>query len=127
MRKYNGLTGPSLRSATETWPDLQDILAVEPSEGMLEVAKTLLEGMMLTHVEIVVNPLEGFRQVQWKRLVPPDEAPRDLVMASYVLTELKDEEERTTRVRQLWNQTKEGGVLVGVCWLDFMCSDLLSS
>jgi len=33
------------RSATEVWSNIQDILAVEPSEGMLEMAKTLLEGM----------------------------------------------------------------------------------
>jgi len=69
------------------------------------------------------NLSPGFRQVQWRRLIPPDEPPRDLVMASYVLTELKDEQERLIKVRQLWNQTKEGGVLVSLslaCYRSFL-------
>lgn len=77
---------------------LQEIVAVEPSPGMMEV------GVMVVH--------EDVPNVSWKRyLLPEDETiQHDLVISAYTLSEIADEEQRMRMVKQLWRMTS--GVLV---------------
>eukprot|EP00796_Vickermania_ingenoplastis_P004357 gene4357-3169_t len=77
---------------------LQEINAIEPSPGMMEI------GTMVLHDDVP--------NVTWKRfLLPEDETiQHDLVVAAYSLSEIGDEAHRKRVVQQLWKMT--GGVLV---------------
>ncbi|KAG5500677.1 hypothetical protein JIQ42_04696 [Leishmania sp. Namibia] len=77
---------------------LQEVTAIEPSPGMMEI------GTMVLHDDIP--------NVAWKRyLLPEDEAiQHDLVVAAYSLSEVADSTSRTRLVQQLWKMTC--GVLV---------------
>ncbi|CBH17454.1 hypothetical protein, conserved [Trypanosoma brucei gambiense DAL972] len=79
---------------------LQEVTAVEPSPGMMEI------GTMVLHDDVP--------NVTWKRyLLPEDEAiQHDLVVAAYSLSEIATSENRRRIVQQLWKMTK--GVLVFV-------------
>lgn len=84
--------------ASKRLKPLQEITAIEPSPGMMEI------GTMVLHDD---NP-----QVVWKRyLLPEDETiQHDLVVAAYSLSEIGDERHRKRIVQQLWKMTR--GVLV---------------
>lgn len=89
--------GTAVWSATEVWPELDNILAVEPSEAMIDVANELCKG----------------KPVKWKRLLPTDPNERyDVVIASYVLSELPSEEERLAKINALWKHTRRGGIMI---------------
>ncbi|KAK7195759.1 Mitochondrial small ribosomal subunit Rsm22 [Novymonas esmeraldas] len=77
---------------------LQEVTAIEPSPGMMEI------GTMVLHDDVP--------NVAWKRyLLPEDEAVQhDLVVAAYSLSEVADAASRTRLVQQLWKMTR--GVLV---------------
>nr|CCC95110.1 conserved hypothetical protein [Trypanosoma congolense IL3000] len=77
---------------------LQEVTAVEPSPGMMEI------GTMVLHDDVP--------NVTWKRyLLPEDEAiQHDLVVAAYSLSEISTAENRRRVVQQLWKMTK--GVLI---------------
>lgn len=77
---------------------LQEVTAIEPSPGMMEI------GTMVLHDDVP--------NVSWKRyLLPEDEAiQHDLVVAAYSLSEVADSANRTKLVQQLWKMTR--GVLV---------------
>lgn len=77
---------------------LQEVTAIEPSPGMMEI------GTMVLHDDVP--------NVVWKRyLLPEDETiQHDLVVAAYSLSEIGDEAHRKRIVQQLWKMTR--GVLV---------------
>lgn len=77
---------------------LQEVTAIEPSPGMMEI------GTMVLHDDVP--------NVTWKRyLLPEDESiQHDLVVAAYSLSEVADSANRKRLVQQLWKMTK--GVLV---------------
>ncbi|CAJ1025530.1 Mitochondrial small ribosomal subunit Rsm22, putative [Leishmania lindenbergi] len=77
---------------------LQEVTAIEPSAGMMEI------GTMVLHDDVP--------NVAWKRyLLPEDEAiQHDLVVAAYSLSEVADSANRKRLVQQLWKMTR--GVLV---------------
>lgn len=90
---------------------LQEITAVEPSPGMMEIGT------------MVVN--SDAPHVVWKRyLLPEDETiQHDLVVAAYSLSEIGDPQHRKRVVQQLWKMT--GGVLVLVEFANLSNFDLL--
>lgn len=93
--------GTAIWSARETWPSLDNILAVEPSEAMTDLARVLCK------------PDGPSVSIHWKRLLPTDSNERyDLVVGSYVLSELPNNEERIAKIMTLWNHTRRGGILV---------------
>lgn len=90
---------------------LQEITAIEPSPGMMEI------GTMVVHNDAP--------HVVWKRyLLPEDETiQHDLVVAAYSLSEIGDPQHRKRVVQQLWKMT--GGVLVLVEFANLSNFDLL--
>lgn len=79
---------------------LQEVTAIEPSPGMMEI------GTMVLH--------EDVPNVTWKRyLLPEDEAiQHDLVVAAYSLSEIASSANRRKLVQQLWKMTRGALVLV---------------
>ncbi|KAG5477688.1 hypothetical protein LSCM1_04982 [Leishmania martiniquensis] len=77
---------------------LQEVTAIEPSPGMMEI------GTMVLHDDIP--------NVAWRRyLLPEDEAiQHDLVVAAYSLSEVADSANRRRLLQQLWKMTR--GVLL---------------
>lgn len=90
---------------------LQEITAIEPSPGMMEI------GTMVLHNDVP--------HVTWKRyLLPEDETiQQDLVVAAYSLSEIGDPQHRKRIVQQLWKMTR--GVLVLVEFANLSNFDLL--
>ncbi|ORC84595.1 uncharacterized protein TM35_000431630 [Trypanosoma theileri] len=86
------------KRASKRLRPLQEVTAIEPSPGMMEI------GTMVLHDDVP--------NVTWKRyLLPEDEAiQHDLVVAAYSLSEIATTENRRRVVQQLWRMTK--GVLV---------------
>lgn len=58
-------------------------------------------------------------QIQWRRFLfnSKNSSPFDLVLASYVLSELKNSEERKTIIQNLWKSTEPGGLIVIIIFL----------
>lgn len=77
---------------------LQEVTAIEPSPGMMEI------GTMVLHDDVP--------NVTWKRYVLPEDETiqHDLVVAAYSLSEIAQSANRRQYVQQLWKMTK--GVLV---------------
>ncbi|KAG8340635.1 putative Mitochondrial small ribosomal subunit Rsm22 [Trypanosoma vivax] len=97
--KFIDLEGESAKQrAAKRLRPLQEVTAVEPSPGMMEI------GTMVLHDDVP--------NVTWKRyLLPEDEViQHDLVVAAYSLSEIATSENRRRVVQQLWKMTK--GVLV---------------
>lgn len=90
---------------------LQEITAIEPSPGMMEIGT------------MVVN--DDVPNVTWKRyLLPEDETiQHDLVVAAYTLSEIGDVQHRKRIIQQLWKMTR--GVLVLVEFANLGNFDLL--
>lgn len=105
----------SIRAATQHWPSVKAIVAVEPSEHMVNVADKLLQGhftplvVLFLHLFIV---LLGFPVVRRQYLHVGQQHYYDLVVASYSLSELRNESTRAETVRQLWESVAVGGILV---------------
>ncbi|KAL6064708.1 Mitochondrial small ribosomal subunit Rsm22-domain-containing protein [Balamuthia mandrillaris] len=90
--------GTAVWASMQTWPNISNVLAVEPSEAMTEAAHFLLQ---------------DYGQTRWQRILTTEPEERyDLVMAAFVLSELKDDAERAEKVTTLWRHTKRGGVLL---------------
>eukprot|EP01114_Cavostelium_apophysatum_P007553 TRINITY_DN19678_c0_g1_i1.p1 TRINITY_DN19678_c0_g1~~TRINITY_DN19678_c0_g1_i1.p1 ORF type:complete len:466 (+),score=14.22 TRINITY_DN19678_c0_g1_i1:31-1428(+) len=92
--------GTAIWSAKQVWQrGITSALAVEPSTAMSEVASQLLRDYVDT---------------QWRRFLfhSKENVQHDLVVSSYVLTELSTQEERNAIVSNLWLHTRPGGVLV---------------
>ena len=85
-------------SAQKRLRPLQEVIAIEPSPGMMSI------GTMVTHDDIP--------NIVWKRyLLPEDQATQhDLVVAAYSLSEIADKATRKATLQQLWRMTR--GVLV---------------
>ncbi|EGG22229.1 hypothetical protein DFA_04347 [Cavenderia fasciculata] len=116
MMDYGSGPGTVIWSARQIWGEegtnsLQSIRAVEPSTFMTDIAKKMLEGST-----------DG---IQWSQfLLQPNRhqmtsyghihegLQSDLVVASYVLSELPDQESRRTLVADLWRHVKPSGMLV---------------
>lgn len=90
---------------------LQEVTAIEPSPGMMEI------GTMVLHDDIP--------NVTWKRyLLPEDESiQHDLVVAAYSLSEIASAANRRQIVQQLWKMTR--GVLVLVEFANLSNFDIL--
>lgn len=89
--------GTMVWSTKEVWPEIQSFVGIEPSEGMRYCAERLLRGL---------------KHVRYMRYLPKVATEKhDLSVASYVLSELPSSE-RLDHVRQLWDHTQEGGLMV---------------
>ncbi|EFA75703.1 hypothetical protein PPL_10756 [Heterostelium album PN500] len=101
MLDYGSGPGTVIWSARETWPSLKSIRAIEPSGFMIDTAKKMLEG--------------STNGIVWSQLVSPPTTQAyqsDIVVASYVLSELPDEATREKVVTELWKNVKPSGILV---------------
>lgn len=117
MMDFGSGPGTAVWSATQIWPEISNILAVEPSEAMIDLARNLCKGTtggwlkfpFLLH--LIIRSTD--KPVQWRRLLPTDPNERyDVVTASYVLSELPNDEERMEKIKSLWKHTRRGGILV---------------
>jgi ribosomal protein RSM22 (predicted rRNA methylase) len=79
---------------------LQEITAIEPSPGMMEVA-----------VSVLCNDVPN---VVWKRWMTPDVEVQqhDLVIAAYTLSEIAKPETRRKTIESLWKATKGTLILI---------------
>ena len=77
---------------------LQQIIAIEPSPGMMETAISVLG--------------DEVSNIQWHRFLTPEHETEshDLVIACYTLSEIADSKARSKIIQQLWKCTK--GVLI---------------
>eukprot|EP00759_Apiculatamorpha_spiralis_P041044 PhF_6_TR39704/c0_g1_i1/m.59043 len=77
---------------------LQQVTAIEPSQGMMECAMVVLA--------------EEFPTVHWRRYLSPEDTdgPSDLVIAAYTFSEIATPKARREALYQLWERT--GQVLV---------------
>eukprot|EP01132_Coremiostelium_polycephalum_P005616 gene5616-6988_t len=110
MLDFGSGPGTALWAAKDVWgQSISKYEAVEPSSFMIDVAKKMLEGQT--------------NNMKWSQFMPtrpsgPNSAAhwesqqKDLVVASYVLSELPDAETRSRVVIDLWEQVKPSGVLV---------------
>jgi ribosomal protein RSM22 (predicted rRNA methylase) len=100
MLDFGSGPGTAIWSARSIWGEnLKDITAVEPSSAMSGISEKILK---------------GFEGIHRRRFLytGKDSMKYDLVTASYVLSELKDDEERKMVMRNLWKNTQPGGVMV---------------
>ena len=96
---YGSGPGVSVLAALQVWPGLERIVCVEPSENMQKM------GMyMMSDIE---------REVDWRTSLWSSSGEQfDLVVASYVLMEIRDSESRDLLVKNLYSRLAPGGVLV---------------
>lgn len=102
MLDFGSGPGAAVFAAREVWSGLDDIVVVEPSRSMSQVAEHLL----------VDSPGVFYR----KSLADVTRFHRgkkyDLVVAHYVLSELPTDRDRDLAIAQMWDLVSEGGVLV---------------
>ncbi|KAG2394026.1 hypothetical protein C9374_003790 [Naegleria lovaniensis] len=94
-------TGPgtTIWAAMEAFGSLKEVMAVEPSTAMMDVATRLFDYM------------EEKPQITWRRFLNENSSKQyDLVVASFVLNELANAQERERIVKALWKATS--GLLV---------------
>lgn len=100
MMDFGSGPGTAVWAACSVWTgQMKRILAVEPSSGMTDVAKKMLEGL----------------PVRWQRYLFENRTEHlrfDVVTASYVLSELSSNKARRQVVRSLWKTVEPGGFLV---------------
>eukprot|EP01121_Diplochlamys_sp_Union-15-3_P000590 TRINITY_DN1050_c0_g2_i1.p1 TRINITY_DN1050_c0_g2~~TRINITY_DN1050_c0_g2_i1.p1 ORF type:complete len:527 (+),score=83.70 TRINITY_DN1050_c0_g2_i1:113-1693(+) len=93
-------SGPGSASwaAREVWPGIQRFSIVEPSDFMSGVNELVLK---------------DFPRLSRSRFIHEcPEEQYDLAIASYVLTELEDDQNRRVAVRSIWDRLAIGGVMV---------------
>ncbi|GAM26921.1 hypothetical protein SAMD00019534_100960 [Acytostelium subglobosum LB1] len=101
---YGSGPGTVIWSARQVWGEsLKSIRAVEPSTFMSDISKKMLEG--------------NTNEIKWSQFLmqPPhlsESMQSDLVVASYVLSELPDQETREKVINDLWRNVKPTGMLV---------------
>jgi ribosomal protein RSM22 (predicted rRNA methylase) len=100
MLDFGSGPGTAVWAACSVWTgQIKRVLAVEPSSGMTDAAKKMLEGL----------------PVRWQRYLfegNTENLKYDLVTASYVLSELASSKARRQVVRALWKSVEPGGLLV---------------
>lgn len=127
MLDYGAGPGTAAWAVQEVWPGQQrDVLAVEPAEAMMGLGENLTHARRETAVAAGHSPplvrwmykLPGFQGFinsgdnlrgsrQWRNM------PRfDVVVASYVLTELSGDKERRNLIKGLWELTDGMLILV---------------
>ncbi|PRP84565.1 hypothetical protein PROFUN_05900 [Planoprotostelium fungivorum] len=107
MLDFGSGPGTAIWSAREVFSEdcIKKVVAIEPSSGMLDLAES-------TTVPLTK---ENKIEIEWKRFLFKGDkgfAKHDLVVASYVMSEMKDNKERRDAVKNLWDSTEPGGVLV---------------
>eukprot|EP01133_Synstelium_polycarpum_P014578 gene14578-17236_t len=105
MLDYGSGPGTVIWSARETWSSLEQIKAIEPSAFMVDIAKKMLEGdtNSIRWNQVLIKPQSN---------IIPLSLQNELVVASYVLSELPDEASRRALVIDLWRHVKPSGMLV---------------
>lgn len=104
MLDFGSGPGTAILAAQEQWSStLNDIMAVDVSQSMLEVAS-----------EIVKEHSELSNRVEFRRYMAmsPDRPKYNLVVSSMVLSELSDDHLRQQSVDHLWQQTDDILVLI---------------
>jgi len=89
--------GTALWSAREVWPSIKTHFIVEPSDYMIKLNETITNGFPNVSRSLYLDGVQGIH---------------DLVLASYVLSELGDDSSRKSAVRSLWDSVGDGGILV---------------
>ena len=97
---YGSGPGVSVIAALQVWQSLQKIVCVEPSENMQKIGKYMLSDIACDEIDWR-SSLWGATGEQF-----------DLVIASYVLMEIRDTESRDLLVKNLFSRVAPGGVLV---------------
>lgn len=88
--------GTTIWAASELWTTIQKIKAIEPSFDMMEISKQLCAGYPVARIQYL----------------QPGNQDYDLVMASYALSELADDQSRLSAIRTMWSNVIPGGFLV---------------
>ncbi|KAF0982477.1 hypothetical protein FDP41_011407 [Naegleria fowleri] len=116
-------TGPgtTIWAAMEAFGSIKEVMAVEPSTAMMDVATRLFDYM------------EEKPQITWRRFLNENSSKQyDLVVASFVLNELANAQERERIVKALWKATSgllvivEPGTPVGFSFIREARSTVLS-
>ena len=105
MLDFGSGPGTAIIAAQEHWSStLNDIMAVDVSQSMLEVASEIIK----EHSEL------SDRGVEFRRYMAmsPDRPKYNLVVSSMVLSELSDDHLRQQSVDHLWQQTDDILVLI---------------
>jgi len=124
---YGAGPGTATWAAWDVWGGaIKKTVAVEPSEAMMVLGESLTTARQIAAEERQI----GFPRVQWLHKIPGFQAhltanlgqkaskrPRalgkhDMVIASYVLTELEGPKERLAMVKALWDLTSDVLVLI---------------
>lgn len=96
---YGSGPGVSVLAALQVWPGLERIVCVEPSENMQKIGMYMMSDIG--------------REVDWRSSLWSSSGEQfDLVVASYVLMEIRDSESRDLLVKNLYARLAPGGVLV---------------
>lgn len=121
MLDFGSGPGTAIWAAREVWEQYpQRVTAIEPSDAMIKLAADL------QHAQRTQQPSNSNTyNIQWHRQLHPSMLPRkkskaqqtgrqtyDLVVASYVLTEMQSDAARQQAVDMLWRQTKDVLVLI---------------
>ncbi|KYQ92999.1 hypothetical protein DLAC_05600 [Tieghemostelium lacteum] len=110
MLDFGSGPGTVLWSAKEIWGEsLERIRAIEPSSFMIEVAKKMMEGDTNS---IKWNQFLSMNSYSRKDGSISEAEQNELVVASYVMSELPDKETRENVVKDLWKLVKPSGLLV---------------
>lgn len=121
MLDFGSGPGTAIWAAREVWEQYpQRVTAIEPSDAMVKLAADL------QHAQRAQQPSNSSTYtIQWHRQLHPSMLPTkkskaqqisrqtyDLVVASYVLTEMSSDAARQQAVDMLWRQTKDVLVLI---------------
>ena len=105
MFDFGSGPGTAIVAAQKHWSSsLNDIMAVEISQSMLEIAAEILKD----HPDLPTD------RIKWRRFMAmnPNRPKYNLVVASMVLSELPDDHLRQQSVQHLWQQTDDILVLI---------------
>lgn len=100
-------TGTLAIAALERWPDLL-VTGVDPSTGMLELARRAAEDRLAPHRHARYGT-----QVGWADELPFEDGAFDLAVSSFVLQLVPN---RTAALREIRRVLKPGGALAWVAW-----------
>jgi len=99
MLDFGSGPGTAIWAAKKLWSSLQEFNTVEPSDHMAEIAEKLLHGFNVSRSQYLTTTVnKGF----------------DIVMASYAINELDDEDYKLEMVHLMWQYVNTGGILVFV-------------
>uniref|UniRef100_A0A6B2L4P9 Ribosomal small subunit Rsm22 n=1 Tax=Arcella intermedia TaxID=1963864 RepID=A0A6B2L4P9_9EUKA len=89
--------GTALWAIKELWNDIKFIHAIEPSEAMTNISEKLLEGLPVVRRQYIHQG---------------NHSKFSVVIASYSLSELVDDNTRASTLRSLWYSVEKNGILV---------------